>query len=337
MFLPRLAPRFDVALRDVRSTRAEFRLEAAQALANATDAEEREAASAALRPLLDDPIARIRAVAIASLGRVGNDDDIPALLRATRDERPAIREAAALSLGSLGTENALLALRGMVDSPAPEVRFQAIEALAAVADSPSASYVAAHLDDADVFVREAAANAMAVLGAHEHRDALAARLSDTPTVALSAALSLASVDDRRALPALRANVRAGRPATDTLLALVRLGATEARDDLAAIVRRTLAPRSTRGESAAALAALGDPRGAQHLRKMLGSFRIGPRVEALAYIARFAVVDCAADVAALVDRPRGLPLDVIAHTLERLELAPEAREALGRLDRLQTTP
>lgn len=337
MFLPRLAPRFDVALRDARSSRAEFRLEAARSLGLAENDEERSAARAALALLLEDELARIRAAALDSLGKVGGDADVPTLLAATADGRPAIREAAAMALGALGTEKAIAALRTLVDAPAPEVRFQAIEGLAARADSVSAAAVAAHLADEDAYVREAAASALSVLGADAHRDALAGRLGDEPPISLAAALALASVDDVRALPRLRAHVREGRPSTEALLALVRMRDERVRDDLAAIVARRLAPRATRIECAAALGALGDERGLAHLRAMLASFRDGPRVEALAFVARFAVVGCAPEVAALVDHPRGLPIDAIAHTLERLEPSAAAREALGRIDRLRTNP
>lgn len=329
--LPRLPPRFDVALRDVRSTRAEFRLEAAAALAFAGSDEERAAAREALRPLLDDPIARIRAAALTTLGEVGTAEDVPALLRATRDERPALREAATVALGRLGIAESREALRGLLASPFGEVRYQAVESLAADADASATDAIAARLRDEDAYVREAAASALAVLGAEPHRDELARCLGDASEVALAAASALASAGDARAVPRLRADVRSGRPRSDTLAALVRLGARESADELAAIVRRGLAPRRVRAECAGALAALGDERGSAHLRGMLGAFRVGPRVEALAYIARFAVVACAADVAALVDRPRGLPLDAIAHTLERLETAEVARAALGRLD------
>ncbi len=335
--LPRLPPRFDVALRDVASERPEFRLEAAEVLGRASSPEERERAREALRGLLDDDVARIRATALDALGFVGHDADVPAILRATRDPRPALREAATMALGRLGGESALEALRGLLDSEWPEVRYQAVVALGALGDAVASGVIAARLDDSDGFVREAAVGALVGLGASEHREAIAARLDDAPGIALAAAHALAALGDPRALPRLRDDVAGGRPSSETLSALAQLKDDPSRESLAALVNRWWAPRALRAECAAVLAVLGDVRGVEHLRGMLRALRLGPRLEALAFVARYGVVDCAAEVAAMVDRPRGLPSDVLAHTLERLEAAPEARLALGRLDEQRALP
>lgn len=347
MFLSRLAPRFDVALRDVRSTRQEFRLEAAQALAHAASEDERGQARAALRPLLDDDVARVRAAALTSLGFVGDDADVPALLRATRDERPLLRETAAVALGRIAGTAATDALVTLLDASAPELRYQAIVGLSRGAqDAPDelASRIAACLTDTDSYVREAAASALASFGdaAKPHAETLARLLADEPAIALAAAHALAAQRDARAIPCLRQDVLRGRPTPETLHHLVTLHAhgpsaiEPIAEDLFAIVRRFIAPRATRLACAGALAALGDARGVQFLEERLRSFFVAPRLEALAYVASFRVVACAPAVAAMVERPRGVPLDVLAHTLERLDTSEHAQAGLASIDHKKTS-
>lgn len=333
MFLSRLPPRFDIALRDTSSERMEFRLEAAEALGRAVDDDDRRAARAALRPLLDDDVARIRAAALTALGFVGDDADVPALMRATRDPRKALRETAAMALARIGSPDARTALTGLLEAEEAELRFHAIAGLSVDLDEHLAPRVAALIDDADPFVRE---SAVAALASHRgfvaaHRSALIARLDDVPHVRLVAAHALALIGDPAAQPVLIDDIARGRPSAETLHAVVELRALEAAEPLRANMLRFIAPRRVRFESAAALAALGDAEALAFLTSKLTGYFLAPRLEILAFIGSFRVTAAAAAVAALAEKPRGVPTDVVAHTLERLDASPEAQRGLAILD------
>jgi len=336
MFVPRLAPRFDVALVDVRSGRPEFRLEAARSLANADDDTSRDRAREALRPLLDDPVARVRAAAIESLGYVGDDHDLPALCRRLREPAQAVRQVAVVAIARIGTAESQTTLRGLLTSEYPDVRFQAVEALGTLGDPSSTSALVECFDDSDPQVREAAIDAVDAVGGTRH-DGVADRLADMLAdadehVRVAASVALVRSGDSWGVAEFRCAISRRTAPAHAFEALIEGRATDATPELRAIVRRPFLHPRVVLVAATALASFGDELGVALLRKRLDSFFLSPRLETLASIARYQLLALAPDVAAIARRPRRIPVDLIAHVLERLDRSPEARDALAHLDR-----
>jgi hypothetical protein len=78
---------------------------------------------AQLRKLLQDPEPLVRAQAAAGLGRPGQKEDVPRLLRCTRDPDPYVRRTAVNALAGVGGGKALKALREVAKNhPDPVIR-----------------------------------------------------------------------------------------------------------------------------------------------------------------------------------------------------------------------
>jgi HEAT repeat protein len=332
-FLPPLPPTFDAALRDVRAKGTEFRLAAAVALGEPAAARRREAIEA-LGVLAHDPSAEVRAAAIEALGRIGDAAAVPAALEALDDRSPAVREAAMGALGGLGGEEAQAAVRRGLDADHPEVRFQALCALARHPQPEVEGAVAALLHDPDPEVAAEAATTLAALSAESFTGALAARLdADATCVRDAAALALAHLRDRRAIPHLRAMVRARRAHFDALLALGALGAVEAADDVAAAGAGLFTPLVLKAAAGAALAELGDPRGLPLVRAALRAFRGDARAFAVEQVGQKRLEALLPELLALADRPRGVDPAVLIDALRPFaEADARARAALARLER-----
>jgi HEAT repeat protein len=120
---------------------------------------------ATLRTLAKDPIATVRASAVAALGARGNDGDATMLLAALADSDGAVAANAALSLGSLGRDRAGKRgdwepkLCGALDDPRPYVRANAALALATLGATCGAAprFAALLEDDPSPVVRARAA------------------------------------------------------------------------------------------------------------------------------------------------------------------------------------
>lgn len=94
----------------------------------ARDADAREHA-AALRPILDDPQALMRAVAAHTMGRFGDQASIPALRRLLADPSPNVRWWAVRSLGDLQAVGARDDVAKLKDDADPSVRRAAEDTL----------------------------------------------------------------------------------------------------------------------------------------------------------------------------------------------------------------
>ncbi len=80
-------------------------------------------ADAQLRKLLQDRDPGVRARAVAGLGRPGQEEDVPRLLRCTRDPEPYVQRTAVNALGGVGGGRALKALREVAKThPDPVIR-----------------------------------------------------------------------------------------------------------------------------------------------------------------------------------------------------------------------
>lgn len=331
LLFPPQVPRFDVALRDARSPRASTRLLAAQALANPPP-EARDEACALLRVLADDADGAVRSLAIAALGELGDAAALELVLAHLDDPLAEVREFAVIALGRIGGERAVRALARALRDARPEVRFQAVESYAEASPDDAPDLLVPMLGDADARVREHTLDALGALAAPETADAIAVALRDaTSAVRFAAALALARLDDARGVAALVEALDEKDRVLAACEALAQLRAEAAREPLAELARRILAPLVVKAAAAGALAALGDSRGEEALRAVLTAFRADGRSYAAELVGRHRVVGLAEALVGLLERPRGADPVIVARALAAL--APHsdvARAAVARL-------
>jgi HEAT repeat protein len=267
----------EAALRDLEHRDPRVRAQAADALGR-TDAGERERALPALTRAADDEHPSVRYAALLSLGELAAATAVTTLIAHLSDAESLCREAAAIALGQLGPDGgdaAWGALTKALGNAAPEVRFQAIASLAEVDAGRAAPLVAPLLADGDVKVRAQAAAALGDAGDRAHADRVAALLDDADEARHEAALALARLRDRRAIPSLLAALRRSDRAFDAATALAALDAATdaaARDALAGEMTRLFGDSLVKIRAAEALARAGDRRGLDHLRKAVKSRR-----------------------------------------------------------------
>jgi HEAT repeat protein len=270
----------EAALRDLEHRDPRVRAQAADALGRCEDGERRTAEPALLRAC-EDSHASVRYAALLSLGELAAAAAVGTLAAHLADVEPLCREAAAIALGQLGAaggDAAWTALAAALTAAEPEVRFQAIASLAEIDAARAAPLVLPLCTDADAKVRAQAAAALGDAGDDgdgRHRAALAQLLDDVREVRHEAALALARLGDRRALPALTAALDDRDRAYDAAAALAALGIGDdraARAALGALVGRFFGDPLLKVRAAEALARGGDSAGLEHLRRAARSRR-----------------------------------------------------------------
>ena len=267
----------EAALRDLEHQDPRVRAQAADALGR-VEAADRGTAVTALVRAAEDAHASVRYAAILSLGELGAGEAVDALVARIGDVEPLVREAAAIALGQLGEAGgprAWSALERALASEEPEVRFQAVASLAEIDAARAAPLVVGLTDDGDAKVRAQAAAALGDAGERRHADRLARLLDDAGDVRHEAALALARLGDRRALPSLVAALGTADRAFDAATALAQLGIGDdaaARAALSQEVSRFFGDAMVKVRAAEALAKAGDERGREHLRKAAKSRR-----------------------------------------------------------------
>lgn len=220
---------------------------------------------AALRPLLDDPQAEIRAAAAKTLGERGDTEAVPALIDRIDDPAPRVRYfaiRAATKLAAAAAEPAVIEQLVRNQNRDPAIRHAATRYLGSTLKSDRLEAFKAHASEG---VRRAAVAALR----GQASERVAAFLDDpSPRVRREAAMAIHDVPipaaaeplaDRLAQPA--------RDAEDPLLlrralnAAYRLGTEKSAADLAAFAADLTAPESLRLEALAMLGewAPGDPR------------------------------------------------------------------------------
>jgi HEAT repeat protein len=330
-FFPPLAPKFGAALRDVDSGDPRARSAAAESLGRPPEGREREAAEA-LRPLVDDPNAAVRAAAMASLGQLKDREALDAIVGRFEDGDPTVRQVALIAAADLGDPGAVPALRRMLESPHPEVRFQAVASLATLAPEEAARELPRLAEDPDPEVRAHLADALGSLEDPRTAAALAALLEDPAvTVRRAAAIALGRIGDARAVPALVEALDDPERCFEAAWALGELGASEAREPLARLANAFLKPLAVKAAAAAALVRLDDPRGVPVLRGVLTALRSDARSYAVQLVGELGLAELAPEVAKLAARPRGADRVVVAEALASLASESEvARRALRAL-------
>lgn len=113
--------------------------------------------------LKGDRSSDVRVAAAKALGDIRDPGSIDALEQALQDEFQ-IRCRAVVSLGMIGDEQSLPALLAMLKDPVPEVRFQATTAVAELGKTSAMGPLEALLEDENAMVRRGAAKALVKLG-----------------------------------------------------------------------------------------------------------------------------------------------------------------------------
>ncbi|MBI5490625.1 MAG: HEAT repeat domain-containing protein [Deltaproteobacteria bacterium] len=276
-----LAPTVEAALRDAASGKVRFRRDAAFALRNASEPL-RDAAVEALRRLLTDPDAPVRALSaesLAALRDTGSRDAVAGLVDDTDD---GVRGAAVEALADLAGDDAA-PLRRLLTHDRPDVRVRACAALAELGAEGAEEDLVRALDDPSVAARQGAVAALGWWFPGRRNAELRLRLDDPePGVRLAAADALALVDDDAGLDVLRARLRSGPVDEAWEDALARLSGHAAPTDrelFAAHAKWPTRPRR-RALALAGLARLGDEAAAARLAEWLDHRDPQRRAEAL---------------------------------------------------------
>jgi HEAT repeat protein len=117
-----------------------------------------------LEQLCGDGDFRIRAVAIQSLGRVGDEDIVDRLMMMLADEHPEVRIAAARALGQRSGQQAASALRVALADAEPRVVTEALFGLGQSGDEGARSSILSFVMSADTMVALAAVRALNGIG-----------------------------------------------------------------------------------------------------------------------------------------------------------------------------
>jgi len=329
--IPALPPSFEAALRDAHSRDARARRAAAASLASPPPGQE-ERAKAALRRLLDDPVGAVRGAAVAGAGSLRDTEALDVILARFDDGEPVVRQLAIIAVARMGDPRAVEPLRQALSDTRPDVRFQAAVSFAELCPNEALSALRPLVEDEDPEVRASAASAIGTLTQEGAADVIAPLLSDaTAHTRADAALALAALGDSRAGPVLLEALDDPERRFAAAAALGEIGYGEAVEALARITSRLLAPLSLKAAAGAALARMGDPRGASALRGVLRALRGDGRSYAAELAGELGLVELAPDIAALVESPRGADPVVIARALA--DLAPRSDEARAALEKV----
>ena len=331
--IPPLTPTFDAALRDVRAQQPRFRGAAAARLAEPPP-ERRDEAVQGLLSLAKDEVGAVREAAYESLGALGAGEGLSTLLEAFEDEHMGARQTAVLAVGRVAPEAGIDAISALLDDPRPEMRFSAIWTLSCLGSEQS-DRIATVLDDRDEEVRTLAMQCLGELGAMGSVDAIARSLDDaSDSVRFAAATSLATLGDARGAATLRASLSQPDRA---FAAAVGLGDLADRDSWAALARlakhRWRSP-ILRAAAARALVRLGDPAGAEVIRRIVRSWRIEARQYGVELVGELGLASLLPDLTHALRKSRKVERPVYETTLE--QLAPKSEEAKALLASLRQT-
>jgi HEAT repeat protein len=276
----------------------------------------------------------VREAAYESLGTLGAGEALSTLLEAFDDEHMGARQTAVLAVGRVAPEAGIDSIAALLEDPRPEMRFSAIWTLSHVGAEQS-ERIATALGDRDEEVRTLAIQCLGELGATGSVDAIARALDDaSESVRFTAASSLATLGDARGAAILRASLK--RP-DRAFAAAVGLGDLADRDSLAELTRlakhRWRSP-ILRAAAARALVRLGDPAGAEVIRRIVRSWRIEARQYGVELVGELGLASLLPDLARALRKSRKTERPVYETTLE--QLAPKSEEAKALLASLRQT-
>lgn len=113
--------------------------------------------------LLNDASPEIRSAAARGFGKIGDKRSIPLLEQALKDES-VVRCSALMSLGSMGDESAVAAMLYSLKDAVPEVRYHAVAGLGKLQADTAVRAIRAMLEDESDIVRVGARKALESLG-----------------------------------------------------------------------------------------------------------------------------------------------------------------------------
>ncbi|MCO6044082.1 HEAT repeat domain-containing protein [Aeoliella sp. ICT_H6.2] len=257
--------------------------------------------------LISDDHPRVRARAVAGLGRYNSHEARSAVLAAFKDPDPGVRSAAVRSvprdreklprdsysllkalvgllndkytqrdaarvLGNLEAGNASRPLLRLLRSPDSRVRIAAIQAEGKIKDKSVAPDLTVTLSDEDHYVRMYAAMALGELGDMRATSGLVAALADQEiAVRRESARALGRIGDRRAIPPLikALDDSSGAVRGAAAEALGEIGDPAAGEALSRLLLATPEDGATdKAKAAEALGKLGDPRAISPLKEYL---------------------------------------------------------------------
>ena len=154
----------EALLRDLQDSDPQVRSLAADAISRVEE-QHRPRACEVLRTLLQDEHSQIRYTAALSLGELGDEQAIEALIEQVEGDGNAMaRQAAVIALGMIGDARAAPYLIKALNSDNPDVRFQAVTSLMQVNPEQAAKPLRRALKDEDPEVRAGAVAALGDLG-----------------------------------------------------------------------------------------------------------------------------------------------------------------------------
>ena len=249
---------------------------AAMADGNASQAEVREARSAAVLPLIGavrDADANVRLSAVKALGAIEDPRSVAALIQALRTDQDAqVRNMAAWALGQIEDRAAVPALvQAMAGDRAVEVRRTSTWALGQIEDPAAVDGLVRAMRDADGEVRETAVWALGQIQDRRAVPGLAAALKEGDVkVRRHAAWALGQIEAREAVPGLVAAMRDAdqEVRTTAVWALGQIEAPEAVPGLSGALRD--ADANVRRQAVWALGQIGSDAAVAPLSSLLQS-------------------------------------------------------------------
>jgi HEAT repeat protein len=144
--------------------------------------------------------ARARHNIVHALGKIGDAEAVPHLIRATQDSDPAVRLKVVYALGQIGDPRAIEALIARLDDPAQDVQWTAREVLEGFGEKALPNLLHA-LRAESIHVRELAASLLGDIGdSSAVQPLIAAAETDNWQVRFAVVEALGQIGDSRALP-----------------------------------------------------------------------------------------------------------------------------------------
>ena len=320
--IPPLAPTFEAALRDVQAQQPRFRGAAAARLAE-PPADRRDDAVRGLLRLARDEVGAVREAAYESLGLLGAAESLSVLLDAFDDTHMGARQTAVLAVGRISPEESAIAIADLLDDARPEMRFSSVWTLSHLGAEHAARIEQALVDE-DTEIRILAMQCLAELDATGSVDAIARSLDDSDDLRFAAATALAALGDSRGAPILRAALTRADRAFPAAIGLGDLRDRDSREALGRLAKHPWRSPILRAAAARALVRLGDPEGAEVIRKLVRSWRIEARQYAVELVGELGLTSLVPDLARGFRKGRKAERVVYENALEKL--APESAEA-----------
>jgi HEAT repeat protein len=211
----------------------------------------------------------VRSSAADALGKIGDAQAIPGLLKLVEDSDSSVRRRAAEALGKIGDSQAIPGLFKLVEDSDYSVRSSAAEALGKIGDSQAIPGLLKLVEDSDYSVRSRAADALGKIGDSQAIPELLKLVEDSDSyVGMRAADALGKIGDSQAIPGLLKLVQHSDSSVRSSAAdaLGKIGDSQAIPGLLKLVEDS--DSSVRSSAADALRKIGDSQAIPGLLKLV---------------------------------------------------------------------